>query len=303
MGFVFGGSAVIPTAQYQNVSPSFEIEADTFEEARDLWLKEMRVIHEMLGKPLEVRGEEPAPSGKVLQCRVSGAEILFDEVAHTYHDRQGNRYMGGSTFASKYKAPFPAGPVSERMAAKAGVEASEIRAMWALNAEASSAFGTGVHAALQLYGEYLELSKKVKGTDESALTKNPTMRDMVLKFFTPERAAENAYYEELVLNPAERAAGLIDRLVVEPDGLWVEDFKTNADVETKEEKILPPFAGMVPNTALGSYIIQLSYYSRILQAHGRNVKGVRIHHWTGEDWKTYEHDVIDLSPAFEGVNQ
>jgi hypothetical protein len=208
--------------------------------------------------------------------------------------------MGGSTFAGKYKEPFPAKAIAQKMADKAGdVSADEILAMWKLNAEASTSFGTGVHAALQLYGEYVELSKRVKaGSDEAALTKNPTLQPMVLKFFTDARKAEIAYYEEFTANEKELACGLIDRLVVEPDGLIIEDYKSNHSVD-KPEKILPPFADIVPNTALGGYWLQLAYYARILTKHGRNVKGLRIHHWTGEEWTTYESPVIDLSAAFD----
>ncbi len=298
----FGGSATIPTGQYRNVQPVFTVQAETLEEARALWLKEMRITHEMLGQTLELRDEEavkPAPAGQILRCRVSGTEVIFDPVAHTYHDRQGNRYTGGSTFASRYKEPFPANAIAKKMADKAGdVSADEILAMWKLNAEASTSFGTGVHAALQLYGEYVELSKRVKaGSDEAALTKNPTLQPMVLKFFTDARKAETAYYEEFVANEAELACGLIDRLVVEPDGLIIEDYKTNADVN-KPEKVLPPFADRVPNSALGVYFIQMAYYARVLQSHGRTVKEVRVHHWDGSEWVTYPHPVVDLSEVF-----
>jgi len=283
--------------------PEFEVEGSSFDEAVELGLSQYKSIWDRVGeKPLDIdRGQAPkvAPTAIKKRCRVSGVIVYFDPVAHTYTDADGNRYTGGSTFASRYKSPFAADVVAGKMAAKHGVKKEDIRAMWSLNAEASSTFGTSVHAALQLYGEYLELSKAVKdGSDESALTSNPVLRPIVESFFTEERKAETAFYEEFVANPKELACGLIDRLVVESDGLVIEDYKTNADVN-KPEKVLAPFAGVVPNTALGTYFIQMSYYARALQAHGRTVKEVRVHHWVPESgWVTYPNEVVDLSEAF-----
>lgn len=289
--------ATINVAQYSDLRPVVEAEGETIDEALDEALGSIQRFWQRVGRqPLEI--DCGVPTGDILRCRISGAEVIFDPIAHTYHDREGNRYMGGSTFASKYKKPFEAAIVAGKMGDKHGVDAAQILNMWKLKAEASSTFGTSVHAALQLYGEYLELSKSVKdGSDESALTSNPVLRPIVLAFFDEERKKQRAYYEEIVVNASERACGLIDRLVVEDDGsIWVEDFKTNASV-TKEEKILEPFAGVVPDSSLGAYYLQLSYYSRVLMAHGRAVNGVRIHHWTGTEWKPYESPVIDLDAA------
>jgi len=297
-------TGVIPVMQYGNLSPTIEVEADSHEEAMELALKRFQdVWNRTAEKPLDIdkdKAPKIAATAITKRCRVSGAIVYFDPVAHTYTDADGKKYMGGSTFASKYKSPFAADVVAGKMATKHGVKKEDIRAMWSLNAEASSTFGTSVHAALQLYGEYLELSKAIKdGSDESALTSNPVLRPIVEKFFTDERKAETAFYEEFVADAKNHRCGLIDRLVVDSDGLWVEDFKSNATVTDKTETILAPFKGLVPNNPLGVYWLQLSYYSAILQAHGRTVKGLRVHHWTGTEWVTYENEVIDLSPAFK----
>jgi hypothetical protein len=296
--------AVIPTQQYGNLQPQFEVTGDSYEEMVDLALSRMKNIWDRTSsQPLDVNRNAPqsvaAPQGQILRCRVSGSEVIFDPVAHTYHDAQGRKYMGGSTFASKYKAPFAAEVIASKMASKHGVEAQRILDMWKLNAEASSTFGTSVHAALQLYGEYLELSKSIKaGSDESALTSNPVLRPIVEAFFTAERRTERAFYEEFVADSKTLSCGLIDRLTVEEDGgLFVEDFKSSSSVE-KPQVILEPFKGVVPNTVLGAFWLQLSYYSRILMAHGRNVKGLRVHHWVpGNGWETHEHPVVNLDAA------
>lgn len=294
--------ATIPVAQYANLQPVVTMEGETTEAALDAALGEIKKLWDRTApKPLEIAEvKSETPQGAVKVCRVSGTKVIFDPIAHTYRDSKGNYYRGGSGFASKYKEKFPAELIAKKMADKAGgdVTAQQVLDMWALNGEASSSHGTGVHAALQLYGEYAELSRKVKGSDEAALTKNPTLKPMVLSFFTDLRKQETAYYEEFVANEAELACGLIDRLVVEDDGLVIEDFKSNASVD-KPEKILAPFTDVVPNTTLGGYWLQLSYYGRILIKHGRTVKGLRVHHWTGSEWITYEHPVVNLDAAFE----
>ncbi|MBB3752419.1 hypothetical protein FHT44_004931 [Mycolicibacterium sp. BK634] len=246
--------------------------------------------------PLDINRNAPqVPSGELLRCLISGTPVYFDPIIHVYRGADGQRWQGGSTFANKFKSQFAGNVISGKMADKYGVDASDILAMWKLNAEASSTLGTAVHAALQLYGEYLELSKATKdGSDEAALTSNPVLRPIVLAFFKGPRATEKAFYEAFVADPVTRSCGLIDRLVAEDDGLWVEDYKTNADIE-KEQTILPPFKGVVPNTSLGGYWLQLSFYAHILMSHGRIVKGLRIHHWTGTEWITYEHPVVDLT--------
>lgn len=296
-------AGVIPVMQYGNIQPEWEVEGATFDETIALGLHQLKYIWDRVGeKPLDIdRGRKATPEGKIMCCWASGTQVYFDPIAHVYRGADGKRWLGGSTFAGQYQSEFAGATIAKRMADKAAkggvtVNPDEILAMWELNADASATFGTAVHAALQLYGEYLELSRAVKdGSDESALTSNPVMRPIVEAFFKT-RMHEKALYECFVADPARLHCGLIDRLVVEDDGsVWVEDFKTNADVQ-KEKKILPPFKGEVEDTALGAYWLQLSFYSRILQVHGKTVNGLRVHHWTGEPdgWVTYEHDVLDL---------
>lgn len=292
-------TATIPVAQYANIQPSFEVEADTYEQAVERGLQQLKYIWDRTGeKPLNIdRSSVPKPTGEIMSCWASGTQVYFDPVEHVYRDSQGRQWLGGSTFAGRYKSEFAGEVIAKKMAEKHKVNAREILAMWELNATASATLGTAVHAALQLRGEFAELSRATKdGSVESSLTSNPVLRPIVESFFET-REHEEAKYECFVADAARRHCGLIDRLVIEEDGLYVEDYKTNANLE-KEEKILPPFKGLVPNTSLGAYWLQLSFYARILIAHGKVVKGLRIHHWNGTQWETHEHPVIDLDAAF-----
>lgn len=277
------------------------MEAETHDEAMDIALQRMKDVWDRAApKPLEIRSIDTPRRifGEELRCWASGIRVTFDPVEHVYSTGDGKQWLSGSAFAGRYKTEFNAPLIAGKMATKYGVDAADIIAMWELNRDASSTVGTAVHAALQLRGQYAELSRTIKdGSLESALTKNLILLPVVEKFFEGHEH-EDARYEVFVADPVRRHCGQIDRLVIEDDGLWVEDYKTNADLD-KAEKIKAPFKGLVPDTKLGSYILQLSFYSRILRAHGKTVKGLRVHHWTGEEWATHEHEVIDLDAAFK----
>lgn len=291
-------SGVIPTQQYGNLQPTFEVEAETHEAAMELGLRQMKDVWDRTSeRPLNVRSLEKVVRlpGEELRCWASGTRVNFDPIEHIYSTADGKRWLSGSTFAGRYKSEFNGPLIAGKMAAKNGVEAAEILAMWALNAEASSTVGTAVHAALQLRGQYAELSKAVKdGGLDSALTKNPILLPIVESFFA-SREDEKAFYEVFVADPVRGHCGLIDRLRVNTDGTYdVEDYKTNTDL-TKAETISPPFRGVIPSTKLGAYWLQLSFYARILQSHGKTVQTLRIHHWTNGAWETHEHEVIDIA--------
>lgn len=298
-------SATIPTVQYGNLQPSFEVEGDTHEEAMELALQRMQDVWDRTAKePLKVRDLDSRPKleGEPLRCWASGTRVNYEPVNHVYDSGDGKRWLSGSAFAHRYKSEFQAGLIAKKMADKHEVDAAHILHMWEVNRDASSSVGSAVHLALELRGRYGKLSKKIKdGSLESALTKNPILLPLVEAFFTEERDAEEARYEVFVADPIRAHCGLIDRLVIEDDGVVVEDFKTNTDLE-KAETISAPFKGIIPNTKLGAYWLQLSFYARILESHGKHVKGLRIHHWTkgddGYEWQTHEHEPIDLDAAF-----
>lgn len=297
-------TATIPTTQYGNIQPTFEAEGDTHEEAMELALRQMKDVWDRTAvKPLSIRDMPGTPTrlllGEELRCWASGTRVTFDPIEHKYSTADGKRWLSGSTFAGNYKSEFNSPVVARAVAKKHGVEGAELVAMWALNSDASSTVGTAVHAALQLRGQYASLSRAVKdGTLEGCLTKNPILRPLVEAFFAT-REQEAALYEVFVADPIKGHCGLIDRLVIDSDGgVWIEDYKTNYEMD-KAETIKEPFKGVVPNTKLGAYWLQLSFYGRILTSHGKTVKGLRIHHWVDGQWVTHEHELIDLEAIFD----
>lgn len=294
-------TGVVPVYQYANLQPTVEVEADTFEEARDLALSQMKTIWDSVsegGKKLEI-GKGLSQSTAVLSkkvCDFTGASLLMDEVAHTYQDETGQRYLSGSTFANGYKAKFNAPAIAAKTAAKYGLTTEAVLSMWGTNAEASTSLGTAIHAGLELYGKYLPVSMKTKGTNEAALHKNLVLRKIVEQFYEG-RENEQAMYEAFAVDKDKKLCGFIDRLLIvdaEKKIVRVQDYKTNPDVN-KKETILDPFKGVVENSSLGAYWLQLSFYAYILTKAGYTVEGLDIMNYDGTKWVTYQHDVVDIS--------
>lgn len=300
-------TAVIPTAQYANLQPEIETEGESYEEAQELALTRMAELWNRVcepGKELKVGQKINIPTVANSYERVlsdlTGVELLFDKVAHKYTDADGFEYLSGSVFSGRYKNKFDADAISANVANKYDVPQQEVKDMWSLNGEVSTSLGTAVHNALELYGKYLQVSLKTKGTNESALTKNPIIKPIVESFFAGKED-ENALYEVFVADETYGLCGFIDRLlIVDKDRkiCRVQDYKTNHNIN-KSETILPPFKGVVPSTTLGAYWLQLSFYAFILQQHGWTVEGLDIFNWEGNEWKKYTNDVVDISSELD----
>ncbi len=263
-------TSTIPVVQYGNIIPSIEVEAETFDEARNMVLPE---IEKLWAK----YGEKQLPSKtkrKLIQAFVGGS-IFYDDDSHTYTNQKGEVYMSGSQYAKSLEKPFDLERISEAMAKKFGVDAKDIKEMWALKGEISTGFGTAIHKALEMYGRYNGLATSLEKTTH--LHDQPVIKQAVESFYKG-RENEKAVNEVFIVDHQAKRAGQIDRLLITGDKKCIiTDFKTNSVIEGKLE----------------SYWIQLSFYAAILQANGWDVEGLRIHHFDGE-WHDYEHKVLPL---------
>lgn len=212
---------------------------------------------------------------------IFGNEIFYDDDAHEYTNALGEVYLSGSKFASQSERPFDAKFIAGRIANKFGLSSEEselIQTMWTLKAEASTSFGTAVHAAIELYGKYKFLAEKIE--KETHFHDNVILRNIVKSFYDVYPDLTGVSYECLVVDHQTKRAGRIDRLEYSglDDSWYVTDYKTNFDVEKSLDK----------------YWLQLSFYAAILIANGQKVKGLKIYHFNGIEWDTHEHKVIDI---------
>lgn len=266
-------SAVIPTAQYSNLQPSITVEVDD-----DVEVAKQLAMSHIIGI-----SQKYAESGKALKgsqgqklTAFVGGDIFYDDISHTYTNEEGEVYLSGSQYANQFTKPFDKDMMSNVVAKKFNVDASDVKKMWELKSQISMGFGTAIHGALELYGKYRGLSEAME--KETHLHDHPIIKKAVEGFYEA-RKDEKAEYEVLVVDHARKWAGQIDRLVITgKNSCIVEDYKTNG--EMKPDK-------------LKAYWKQLSFYASILQAGGWTVEGLRIHHWNGT-WTKHESEVLPV---------
>ncbi len=283
-------TAVVPVAQYANLQPAIEVEADSIQEAEEMVLPYIEEFFNKYSEKHKIGNAKRAAqsTGKVLLKDLFGNEIFYDDALHEYTNALGEVYLSGSMYAAE--DPFDGEYWASEFVSKYGLKEDDkqkILAMWETNGNASSSFGTALHAAIELYGTYKDLAdiidmdlktQKRKTLDaktdkNSALSKLPYLKEVVAKFFTEERLAEVAQYEVLVVDHKHKRAGRIDRLLTLPDGSFeIRDMKTN-------HKILKP--------ERDTYGKQLSFYGDIIIANGHKLGGnpLMLHHWVDNEWK------------------
>lgn len=290
-------TAVVPVAQYANLQPTVEVEGETIQECEDLVLPYIEAFFNKWSDKAKIGATKRlAKPGKVLLKDYFGNEIFYDDASHEYTNSLGEVYLSGSKYAAE--DVFDGEYWAQEFVTKYGLKEEDkqrILAMWNTNGSASSSFGTALHAAIELYGQYRDIAdvididqktgkrKKLdsKTDKHSAKSKLPYLKQVVDEFFTEERLSEVAQYEVLVVDHKNKRAGRIDRLVIFPDTTFgVRDMKTN-------NKILKP--------EKTTYTKQLSFYGDIIIANGGklNEKALMLHHWIDNTWKDIELQKID----------
>jgi hypothetical protein len=259
-------TATIPTAQYANISPEIEVEADSYEEA--LQIAESRLVeiwNRYVEPGKELRG---VASNRVKLRAYVGGDIWYDEALHQYSNEAGDVYLSGSVYANSFKKPFDSQTIAGAMAKKSGTNADEIIKMWSLKGEASRDFGNAIHKAMQLFETYRILSDKLGKT--SNLHDNFVLKDVVESFEMAYKGIKSVS-EVIVVDHKTKRAGTIDRLEIlgEKHGR-VCDYKTG-DVEKN----------------LDVYKRQLEFYTEIMEADGWKMEPPIIYGWNGK-WKEYK---------------
>lgn len=264
-------TATIPVAQYANIQPEIETEADTHEEAVLLAMYQLDRIWNQYGeKPFIKHGTTSVTTNTVRLKDFFGNEIDYDEVNHVY-SWNGEVYESGSQYAKQFEKPFDGKAIATKMATKYKVKAQDILDMWELNARTSREFGTAIHSALELYGKHRELAIALER--DSALHSHPVIKHAVETFYKG-REDEKAFYEVLIVDHKNKRAGRVDRLLVDAKNAYtVQDFKTNGELKPDKLKV---------------YFEQLKFYGEILKVHGWKVNPPEIHHYDGS-WKEFNY--------------
>ena len=291
-------TAVVPVAQYANLQPSVEVEANSIEEAEEQVLPYIEKFFNKYSEKAKIGAVKNTLSpGRKLEKDLFGNEIFYDEEKHEYTNALGEVYLSGSAYA--HVDDFDGEYWANEFVNKYGLKEEDkqnILDMWNVNGNASASFGTALHAAIELYGKYRNIADIIdidlktnkrkqlsKGVEKnSAMSKLPYLQQVAKEFFNEERSAENALYEVLVIDHKNKRAGRIDRLVVNEDGTYaIRDMKTN-------HKILKP--------ERDQYTKQLSFYGDIIIVNGAKLETanpITLHHWKDEKWTDIKLEKIN----------
>lgn len=245
--------ATIPTTQYGNIRPTFEVddnESEVLDKLSNLW---------------NMFGENKLPRrtdfGQLLTT-YTGEEVYYNDDTHKYYDLKGNELLSGSQYAKQFAKPFDAEVVSKAVANKTGEPQDIVLKKWELGGNIANSYGTAVHDAV----EFLLMGGEVEKLPVSIRDTATSLYNVVLGFeMTP-------LTEVLVSNVKEGHVGRIDCLLVDdvtkPTKFMVLDYKTNR--ELKKDK-------------LDVYKKQLEFYRDILTAHGAECLGLSVIHHDGNE--------------------
>lgn len=263
-------TAVIPVAQYANLQPCLEVEADTFEEAQALVMPHIETVWAQYGeKPLRTLPSSPVVNNTQTLTDLFGNQINYDSANHVY-SWNGDVYQSGSQYAKQFEKPFDGIAIAAKMADKYKVNAEDIADMWSLKARTSREFGTALHSALELHGKYKALSSELER--ETSMHDHPVIKSAVESFYKG-RDDERALYEVLVVDHKNKRAGQIDRLLVNGENDYtVQDFKCNAVMNKDKLKV---------------YFEQLNFYGGIIKENGGKTHPPEIFHYDGS-WHEYK---------------
>jgi hypothetical protein len=275
--------ATVPTTQYGNIRPTFELEEDGDEA---LALEKLHALWAKYGeKPLRVsEGQIEGNNAKIeRRTTFTGEEILWNESTHTYTDLQGNVLRSASQYANEHSPKFDMDMLLPKTAKAWEVDEAELRQIWKMNGDVSNQWGSVVHTALELYHNHHATGQKIKDKkeldDNYVLPKNSYLRRIVKEFVAI--AGTDALCEVLVSDVANKMAGTIDRLVITGEKTCrIGDYKTNNEMDSKK---------------LLKYQKQLSYYAHILINKGWTVAGLDIYYLNADDgWSVETLEVLPL---------
>lgn len=259
--------AVLPIAQYQDIRPEYEVEAETYEQAEAIAMERIEALNSMYGSKPIVKNL----GDFVTMETFTGEQIKYNEKAHAYTTMDNLPLLSGSAYAKQFEKPFPKEMILPKMEAKYGVPAETIDRIWTANGDNSMAFGTVIHAAME---NYYRFKKDGCAEKEYHLPKHPTLRRIVESFPLKDT---DVIPEVLISDTASRYVGRADGIIVMDEKKKVcaiIDYKSNTDIAKDLEK----------------YFKQLEFYAEILKRKGWKVEALGIWNWNGDEWVCHKED-------------
>ena len=281
-------SAVIPTAQYANITPAITVEVDDdVEEAKALAMSHIVGISKQYAeKGKALKGNAPTTMGSDFKKVTSftGEEIYWDELHHIGLSLDGVSLKGGSGYAAK-KVPFDRVNIIKNCAKAWKVSEDDVDKLWSNNA--ASELGTSIHSALEHYFLYKGLGAKVHAVKKdseynAALPSNDYLREIVLNFERDFPLTNQVIQEALVSDVERERCGWIDFLEI-------------VDLEKKICIINDFKSGQMKETDVKKANHQMSFYADILAKFGWTTQELRAFYLQGTNFKRVEMKVLPVT--------
>ena len=221
--------------------------------------------------------------------------LVFDAIAHSYKNEfTGEIYTSASGILNKFKKPFDADTIAERVAKKRKISVAEVKAEWKAKNDHSKTYGTEIHQAIEQYNKL--------GTYDIAFV-DIIQAYIDLDLINSKR--DVLLCEQQVYNHEHKIAGTADIIRIEErGGFSIFDFKTNKKLNMFSQYgdyLLNP-VDHLPSCEYSVYGLQLSLYAYMYQGiTGRRVNQLGIVYYDREVSKFthypvnyMKHEVISM---------
>ena len=264
--------------------------------------------------------DEPVKATETYVSPITGESIDL-KVVNGHRRLEG--FTSGSMFPDQFYPPFDKEAILKALVEKYNVPADAVEAMWKLNNEASTGYGTAVHAALENYDKNFLLGDAIKTVKvlktktnigpNKALSKNPFIKHLVEAFHKQFGGDYERLSEVFVWDEGMKLCGSIDRIKIvdrKKKIIRIQDFKTDGNIHEKKYQVADsPFKKSMGNELLDLHWLQLSFYAFVLSLKGWTTEGLDIF-WLNPEklvkgdnnpWELFSSDVIDISEVITGV--
>lgn len=188
-------TATIPVygQAYTDLRPT--ISAKTIEEYRE----QLAEVGRLAGNDAFVNRMLQNVAGKEKIVTDQG-DLYFDKEAHTYEDKDGNKFWTGSTWAHQFEKPFDPQLIAPKVAEKKLTTVDKVIESWDMKSEVSLAYGTTVHKALECGIKYNELP-------------NNEHLSALVQDYLDQTHEDDQVSEQFVVSMEDKMCGTIDVLV------------------------------------------------------------------------------------------
>ncbi len=237
-------------------------------------------------------------------------DIEVDKIGFSYYYK-GKKLLSPSSWMKQYYKPFDSEFIAKRAAKAYGIEPKDLLKLWDANAKLSADFGTVIHNALEMRGNFKHIGSQIieskekkdskkKNKDEiiyqdPSLSKQPFLQKVVQEFEKLDKIKGDSFSEVFITDVKNGRCGIVDMLTITGDMRCViKDFKVQVGVEEKSssDKPLPPYDSLDSNK-LSKHQLQLSYYGEILEQTGWTIDKLQTFAYNGK-WQKYDFKKLEI---------